>query len=93
MLVHMGHGFPNDPALLWGSPSGIHCTLIGQGPLKPFIIMILDGADIIKRLTFERGDDASAFAIWSMRADAGRFSIEGVPGTADLPDSSSSPST
>ena len=89
----MGYGFSNDPVLLWGSPSGIHCTLIRQGPQKPFIIMIRDGADIIKYLTFERGEDASAFAIWAMRTDAGRLSLEGTPGAADRPVSSPSPCT
>jgi hypothetical protein len=59
----------DNPILLWGSPTGVHCTLTRHAAPKPFEVTIHRGDTIVRWRTFERDEDASAFAIASMRAD------------------------
>jgi hypothetical protein len=57
------------PILLWGSPAGLHCILTRHAAPKPFEVKVLRGDSLVRWRTFERDEDASAFAIAAMRAD------------------------
>ena len=57
------------PILLWGSRAGVHCILTRHAAPKPFEVKVLRGDSLVRWRTFERDEDASAFAIAAMRAD------------------------
>jgi hypothetical protein len=66
----MAGDFAGDrPILLWGSPAGVHCILTRHAAPKPFEVKVLRGDSLVRWRTFERDEDASAFAIAALRAD------------------------
>ena len=67
---NMAGDFCGDkPILLWGSPAGVHCILTRHAAPKPFEVKVLRGDSLVRWRTFERDEDASAFALAAMRAD------------------------
>jgi hypothetical protein len=64
-----GDSSGEKPILLWGSPAGVHCVLTRHAAPKPFEVKVLRGDSLVRWRTFERDEDASAFAIAAMGAD------------------------
>jgi hypothetical protein len=63
----------DGPILLWGSLAGVHCILTRHAAPKPFEVKVLRGDSLVRWRTFERDEDASAFAVAAMRADDGLY--------------------
>jgi hypothetical protein len=60
------NSFINDPVLLWETTDGLRCTVRRCPSGPPFEITIHRDAEIVRQMTFEHDEDASAFAVAAM---------------------------
>jgi hypothetical protein len=84
--------FANEPILLWGTPGALHCSLKRLAEGAPYEITVFSGGHVVKRMTFERHQDAANFAIVEMRGGTRPGRGGGVLTTADPSSEPSDPS-